>query len=100
MPTPRHLGPTVGRPERFPAPLNYATAEAMSGFTSEDLRVAFAAFSKAAAIHPILPRASRRLFSTTETLLNAIAPLAMIGESSHPVNGNSTPAAMGMPTTL
>jgi hypothetical protein len=44
--------------------------------------------------------ASLRLFNTTLTLLNAIAALAMIGESSHPVNGNSTPAAMGMPTTL
>ena len=43
---------------------------------------------------------SRRLFSTTLTLLNAIAALAMIGDSSHPVMGNSTPAATGTPTTL
>lgn len=42
----------------------------------------------------------RKLLSTTLTLLNAIAALAMMGESSQPVSGNSTPAAMGMPTTL
>lgn len=30
---------------------------------------------------------SRRLLSTTLTLLIAIAALAMIGESNHPVNG-------------
>ncbi len=29
----------------------------------------------------------RRLLSTTDTLLNAIAALAMMGESSMPVNG-------------
>lgn len=45
-------------------------------------------------------RASRRLLRTTLTLLNAMAALAMIGESSHPVNGYSTPAAIGMPMTL
>ena len=38
-------------------------------------------------IDAALIRASRKLFSTTLTLLNAIAALAIIGESSHPVNG-------------
>lgn len=42
----------------------------------------------------------RRLLVTTLTLLMAIAALAMMGERSQPVRGNSTPAAMGMPTTL
>lgn len=42
----------------------------------------------------------RRLLSTTLTLLNAIAALAMIGERSQPVNGKSTPAAIGTPMRL
>ena len=42
----------------------------------------------------------RRLFTTTLTLLMAIAALAMIGLRSQPVTGYSTPAAMGIPITL
>jgi hypothetical protein len=37
---------------------------------------------------------------TTLTELNAIAIPATIGFSRNPVNGYSTPAAMGMPTEL
>ncbi|CAN5333749.1 hypothetical protein BH23GEM2_BH23GEM2_06230 [soil metagenome] len=45
-------------------------------------------------------RRSRRLFVTTDTLDNDMAALAMIGESSQPVSGYRTPAAMGIPITL
>ena len=36
----------------------------------------------------------------TETELNVIAALAIIGLSSRPANGYSTPAAIGTPSTL
>ena len=45
-------------------------------------------------------RRSRRALPITETELRLIAALAIIGLSSSPKNGYSTPAASGMPTTL
>ncbi len=45
-------------------------------------------------------RRRRRLLSTTDTLENDMAALAMTGESSSPKKGYSTPAAMGIPITL
>ena len=42
----------------------------------------------------------RRLFNTTDTELNAIAAPAIIGSNVNPLNGNNTPAAIGMPNTL
>lgn len=41
-----------------------------------------------------------RLFSTTETELNAIAALANMGFSNNPLNGNNIPAAIGIPIKL
>ncbi len=39
-------------------------------------------------------------FAITETELNVIAALAIIGESRMPSTGNTTPAAIGTPTML
>jgi len=47
-----------------------------------------------------LKERSRKLFATTETLERLIAALAMIGESSQPVNGYRSPAAIEIPNTL
>lgn len=46
------------------------------------------------------PCRSLKLFITTLTLLNAMAALATIGESIHPVNGYNAPAAIGIATML
>jgi hypothetical protein len=43
---------------------------------------------------------SRSAFAMTETELNVIAALAIIGERRIPRTGNKTPAAIGTPTTL
>ncbi len=43
---------------------------------------------------------SRSEFVSTDTELRAMAPAASIGDSSQPVNGYSSPAATGMPSTL
>ena len=43
---------------------------------------------------------SRKALAITETLDRLMAAAAMIGESSKPVNGYSTPAAMGIPSVL
>ena len=43
---------------------------------------------------------SLRALLTTDTELKAMAPPAIIGLSSQPVSGKSTPAAIGMPATL
>lgn len=43
---------------------------------------------------------NRSAFVTTLTELTAIAALARVGVSCHPVQGASTPAATGIPTTL
>jgi hypothetical protein len=43
---------------------------------------------------------SRRLFVRTDTLDSDIAALAITGESSQPVTGYSSPAAIGIPITL
>ena len=45
-------------------------------------------------------RFNRSAFITTDTELKLMAAAAMIGESSRPKNGYSTPAAIGMPSTL
>src|SRR5690606_17163325 len=42
----------------------------------------------------------RRALPTTEAELKLIATAAIIGDSSRPVNGYSTPAAMGTPSAL
>ncbi len=42
----------------------------------------------------------RSAFPITETELNVIAALAIIGLSSRPKTGYSTPAAIGTPSTL
>ena len=39
-------------------------------------------------------------FVTTLNELKAIAPPAMIGDKSHPVQGYKSPAAIGIPSTL
>ena len=39
-------------------------------------------------------------FKTTLTDENAIAPAAIDGLNSQPVNGNKTPAAIGIPIAL
>ena len=39
-------------------------------------------------------------FTITDTELKLIAAAAMMGESSSPKNGYSTPAAIGIPSTL
>ena len=39
-------------------------------------------------------------FKTTLTDENAMAPAAIAGLNSHPVNGNKAPAAIGIPITL
>ena len=51
-------------------------------------------------INYILFALSSKEFVTTLTELNAMAAPAMIGLSSHPVNGYNTPAAIGMPSIL
>lgn len=45
-------------------------------------------------------RLSRNAFVTTDTELKLMAAAAIIGESSSPKNGYSTPAAIGTPTAL
>ncbi|GEM_PF-3184130 len=45
-------------------------------------------------------RFSRIALAITDTELKLIAAAAMIGESSRPNTGYSTPAATGMPSTL
>ena len=47
-----------------------------------------------------LIRRSRSAFAITETELNVIAALAIIGLNRSPKNGYKTPAAMGTPRTL
>ena len=42
----------------------------------------------------------RKALEMTENELRLIASAAIIGESNHPVNGNSTPAASGTPSAL
>ena len=54
----------------------------------------------AGAIGPHHPRRNRRLFATTLTLDSAMAALAAIGGSIHPVHGQSAPAASGSSTRL
>ena len=39
-------------------------------------------------------------FKTTLTDENAMAPAAIVGDNSQPVNGNKTPAAIGIPIVL
>ena len=48
----------------------------------------------------IFTRFSLSALTITDTELKLIAAAAMMGESSKPKNGYSTPAAMGMPSTL
>jgi len=48
----------------------------------------------------IFTRFSLSALTMTDTELKLIAAAAIIGESSRPKNGYSTPAAMGMPSTL
>jgi hypothetical protein len=43
---------------------------------------------------------NRNAFVITDTELNVIAALAIIGDKSNPIKGNNTPAAIGTPTTL
>lgn len=43
---------------------------------------------------------SRNAFAITDTELRLMAALAIIGDSSTPKNGYSTPAATGMPSAL
>ena len=50
--------------------------------------------------HHSVCRLSRSALAMTDTELNVIAALAMIGLSSRPNAGYSTPAAMGTPSTL
>ena len=50
--------------------------------------------------HPDQLARKRRAFATTETDERLIASAAIIGESSSPVQGHSTPAAMGTPRAL
>jgi len=45
-------------------------------------------------------RFSLSALTITDTELKLIAAAAMMGDSSKPKNGYSTPAAMGMPSTL
>ena len=45
-------------------------------------------------------RLSRSAFNITDTELKLIAAAAIMGESSKPKNGYSTPAATGMPSKL
>ena len=45
-------------------------------------------------------RLSRKAFEMTDTELRLMASAAIIGDSSQPVNGNSTPAASGTPSAL
>ena len=42
----------------------------------------------------------RKALPTTDTELKLIATAAIIGDSSRPVNGYSTPAAIGTPIAL
>ena len=42
----------------------------------------------------------RKALLITDTELRLMARAAIIGDSSHPVNGNSTPAASGTPSAL
>src|SRR3989338_2396516 len=48
----------------------------------------------------IFTRFSRSAFVITDTELKLIAAAAIIGESNKPKTGYSTPAAIGMPSTL
>jgi len=50
--------------------------------------------------HPDQLARSRKAFATTETDERLIANAAIIGESSRPVQGHSTPAAIGTPRAL
>jgi hypothetical protein len=43
---------------------------------------------------------NRKALAMTETELNVIAALAIIGLSNNPVTGYKTPAATGIPMTL
>lgn len=47
-----------------------------------------------------VPRRSRSALAITEAELRLIASAATIGDSSQPVNGNSSPAASGTPSAL
>ena len=49
---------------------------------------------------PRLLRFKRKAFVITDAELRLIASAAIMGESSHPVNGYSTPAAIGIPSAL
>lgn len=50
--------------------------------------------------HPDQLARKRRAFATTETDERLIASAAIIGESSSPVQGHRTPAAIGTPRAL
>lgn len=45
-------------------------------------------------------RFNRNAFAITDTELKLIAAAAIIGDNNIPKNGNSSPAAMGIPITL
>ncbi|CAG2158974.1 unnamed protein product [Oppiella nova] len=49
-------------------------------------------------MHP--DKESKKALPITDAELKLIANAAIIGESSHPVNGYSTPAAKGIPNAL
>jgi len=49
---------------------------------------------------PRLLRFKRKAFVITDAELRLIASAAIMGESSNPVNGYSTPAAIGIPSAL
>ena len=66
---------------------------AATGVALERVMVCWAEIYKAA-------RRKRKAFPITDTELNVIAALAIIGLSSNPNTGYNTPAATGTPSTL
>ncbi len=75
-----------------PHRINIAAANAMAIHGHNQIHLCMTSYS--------FMRLSRSAFRITETELKLIAAAAMIGESSKPKKGYSTPAATGIPSTL
>lgn len=67
--------------------------------STDSRRAAFMVFA-GRCLHHQWPRRSRRALKITDAELRLIANAAIKGDRSHPVNGYSTPAAIGTPMPL
>jgi len=87
-----------GAPRQRPAALHQAGADASPKTMRNDVHPGAPACRNQSGLSAATRR--RNALVITETELRLIASAATIGDSSQPVNGNSTPAASGTPNAL